>query len=205
MQLRRSDTSYLSRRRVIAISASVLAAGPLGRLRAQEREPTPTKGPPPCDGDCVLRPFLLVRRDANDIGSRTTDDTDTGLGVVTPNIAFEDARTGRTVNAMLPAGRFRIHARVTNLGSSPTYSLCVDFIDWPVTIPNANANPILSSQGIVLMPGETIEVVSDPWSPNADGRHMIVRTYDPWSDPYTKIGELLYVNRDRHLAHTPYV
>src|SRR5260370_42040489 len=97
MQLRRSDTSYLSRRRVIAISASVLAAGPLGRLRAQEREPTPTKGPPPCDGDCVLRPFLLVPRDAHDSGSRTADDACTRLGVVTPKLAFGGPVTGLTV------------------------------------------------------------------------------------------------------------
>src|SRR5260370_7859629 len=102
MQLRRSDTSYLSRRRVIAISASVLAAGPLGRLRAQEREPTPTKGPPPCDGDCVLRPFLLVRRDSNDIGSRTTDDTDTQLGVLPPHITLQTPTTRPTPHPSPP-------------------------------------------------------------------------------------------------------
>jgi hypothetical protein len=205
-----------SRRVFCSGAACALAAASMERfVFAQEAErpqrPTPSDGPPPCDGVCHVYPVILIPNGPNDDGHRSTDPNDHSLGVQSPNVWFEDVKTGQIVNALIPGQHYQIVAQVANIGSGPTFSLCVDFMVWTSTdnVHNTNIYTMVSTkQGQALMQNDSIPVRSEPWSP-AFGMGLkpgdaIVRAYDPWADHYTQTGEYLFVNRDRHLAHKPY-
>lgn len=208
----------ISRRLFVMTSTATALATAIGVERlavAQEPHPKPTasNGPPPCDGPCPVYPFVIVRRDPSDTGSRSLDANDHSLGVDSQNIWFEDIATGQSTAQLSPGNDYRIFAAVSNLGSGPAFTLCVEFLVWTSTVNKGGTTlhqyDIVSTQsGVGLMPGESRTFQSGPWSPGfgfgLKPGDVIVRAYDPWSDHYTETGSFLYVNRDRHLGHRAY-
>jgi hypothetical protein len=202
----------LSRRALLqgAVSTVTIAGmKSIGRAQGQRMQPMLTDGPPPCEGTCVISPFIIIPNGPNDTGMRSNDPNDHSLGPPSPSVWFESAQTGQRVSALTPGQDYVIVANVKNAGSGPTFCLRVDFLVWTATTPTEDIYSMTSvKQGLVLMEGEPQEIRSDPWTPGF-GRGLkpgdvIVRAYDPWSDRYTDTGWYLFVNRDRHLAHCPY-
>jgi hypothetical protein len=206
----------ISRRSFLSATVCVVAvAGAESLVLAQnpEREarPTASEGPPPCEGTCSVNPFILIARGPNDNGGRSTNPNDYSLGVQSPNVWFEDAKTGQVVSNIIPGQDYRIFARLSNLGSGPTFTLCVDFMVWTGIDSQHNKNLytiVSTKQGLVLMQNDSVRISSELWSPTfgmgLKPGDAIVRAYDPWADHYSETGADLYVNRDRHLAHKSY-
>jgi len=101
---------------------------------------------------------------------------------------------------------YHIAARVSNLGSGTAFTLCVDFLSFVEIADRTNVYTLVSAkQEFALQPGKSKVVVSDPWTPGFGlGKkpgNVIVRAFDPRADHYLITGHMLYVNRDRHLAH----
>jgi hypothetical protein len=208
----------LSRRTfIVGATASALAIGSEKFVLAQNPEgthkPSPSDGPPECDGTCAVFPFILIARDEQDTGVRSKNPNDHSLGPPSPNIWFEDPITGQHFDTLTPGQQYLIGVTVKNLGSGPTYTLCVDFMIWTSTQTQGgntvhNYDIVSVSQGLSLMQGQDVTVKSRIWSPTAGmglkPGDAIVRAYDPWSDHYTETGVQLFVNQDRHLAHKSY-
>jgi hypothetical protein len=209
-----SHSGLVSRREFFSVAACAVAfAGMQKFVVAQnaDHRPTPTDGPPPCEGICSVYPFILIPRGVNDKGSRSTDPNDRSLGVESPNVWVEDLQTGQPVANLTPGVDYQIVAEVANIGSGPTFTLSVDFMVW-TKIDNANHTNVYSlissSHGLALMQDDSKKVRSAKWTPafgmGLKPGDIIVRAYDPWADHYSETGLYLYVNRDRHLAHKSY-
>ena len=141
-------------------------------------------------------------------GQRSQDPHDISLGPESPNVWFED-ETGAHVTNLSQNGKYQIATNVSNLGSGPTLTLCVEFLVWTSSDATSHYYELMSTvQGETLMPGQSRTFKSREWSPGpATGLKpgdVIIRAYDPWADHYTETGTKLFVNQDRHLAHRFY-
>ena len=209
--------SEFSRRSFLIAGTVAVATGRKKFVFVQnpdQHQPTATDGPPPCDGECKIYPYILIPSGPNDRGDRSTDVNDHSLGDPSQNVWLEDIETGRITDTPLDGHDYQIVVRVANHGSAPTYNLSVDFLIWTSVnkINNTNVYSVVSSKhGLALMQNDTVIVKSVRWNPmlgkalkTGKTGDIIIRAYDPWADHYTETGIFLYVKRDRHLAHQSY-
>jgi len=173
--------------------------------------------PPPIREDHTeipdFYPFIVIRSGPSDDGSRSNV-LSWALGPDSPSIWFEtyqaDGTPGTLVQRPQPGNDYQIVARVDDLGSAPSYGLCIDYLAWSNTR-HDGGNTIHEYSFVgnirngVVMEGSYIELRSGRWSPGGAGGFfpgdIIVRAYDPLLDHYTVIGLELHVTNDRHLAH----
>jgi hypothetical protein len=166
-----------------------------------------------CDGDCKYYPFLVIPNSTGDRGVRPSTLTPV-LGPDSPSIWFEeynpDGTEGTRVARPIIGGNYQIVVHIENLGSAPSFALCVDFLVWTSTSQEDgneihHYSMVSAVRSAVVMDSAFTEIRSDRWSPGPDRGlfpgDTIIRIYDPLADHYSETGVWLYVTNDRHLGH----
>lgn len=169
-----------------------------------------TESPSVSDDKPNFRPYLVVRLSAGDKGQRPSI-PNVALGPDSPSLWFEDEGSPDSVVLKpVPGRNYQIVVKVDNLGDFPSFGVCVDFFSWTRTETNDTTsihyyeNLSFSSSETIFENTSTL-IRSSTWSPGENGvlfpGDVIIRAYDPISDPYNDTGTHFYVQNDRHLAH----
>ncbi len=166
-----------------------------------------------CEGICKYYPFLVIPNGPGDQGARPPTLTP-ALGPDSPSIWFEeyksDGTEGTPVARPIVGGDYQIAVRVENLGSAPSFALCVDFLVWTSTSQEDgneihHYSMVSAIRNAVVMDSSSTELRSDRWSPGPSTGlfpgDTIIRVYDLLVDHYSETGIWLYVTNDRHLGH----
>jgi len=165
------------------------------------------------DGDepssLLPRPRLFIPISVTDTGNRMSGQ-DPQLGPESPSVWFEtfqeNGEPGTIVTDLAPNGEYQIVVVVKNLGTGPSYSVCVDFFGYYANAPGVQLYKYITyAPEALLFESQSIEIRSSKWIPQDTGVFMpgdvIVRAFDPLFSTYQDTGRYFYVQNDPHLAH----
>lgn len=157
----------------------------------------------------VPRPRLFIPLSDTDVGNRMSGQ-DPQLGPESPSVWFEtfqaNGEPGEVVTDLMPDGEYQIVVVVKNLGTGPSYSVCVDFFGYYANAPGMQLYKYIAyAPEALLFESQSIQIRSSKWIPQETSVFLpgdvIVRAFDPLFSTYQDTGRYFFIQNDPHLAH----